>query len=101
MKDASLPPDIVAMLRIVTDPTRWRLYERLRNGSASVGTLATELQITEKLVSHHLQVLRRSGIVHSERDASDARWVYYQLNPVMLKTLHDAVQLLFTLLSLS
>ena len=95
MSQPASPSDIVVVLRMLTDPTRWRIYVILRRGSASVGVLAAELQVTEKLVSHHLQVMRRAGIVHAERDASDARWVYYHLDVLMLATLHGALAHLF------
>ncbi|MPZ13156.1 MAG: metalloregulator ArsR/SmtB family transcription factor [Chloroflexi bacterium] len=51
-----------------------------------------ELQATfdwpQPLISHHLGVLRKSGLV---RDRRDAQWVYYSLVPERLAELREAL----------
>jgi ArsR family transcriptional regulator len=37
-----------------------------------------------------LRVLREAGLVDVERDALDARWVYYSINPGALHALREA-----------
>jgi DNA-binding transcriptional ArsR family regulator len=49
------------------DPTRRRLVERLSQGPASVSDLAKPLGITLAAVVQHLQVLERSGVVHTHK----------------------------------
>lgn len=49
------------------DPTRRRLVERLSRGPASVSDLAKPLGITLAAVVQHLQVLERSGVVHTQK----------------------------------
>jgi ArsR family transcriptional regulator len=72
--------EVLAVLRALADPTRLRIFLLLRQGEACVCELAGALDLAENLVSHHLRVLRRAGLVQDRRDPSDARWVYYQLD---------------------
>ena len=39
------------------------------------------LDLPQSLVSNHLAVLRRNGLVESRRDAEDARWIFYRASP--------------------
>ena len=68
------------ILRALADPTRLRIFRQLREGEACVCEIAAELDLAENLVSHHLRVFRKIGLVHDRRDPSDARWVYYHLS---------------------
>jgi len=93
---SSAPEEFVgAALRTLADPTRFRLYLKLRQGEACVCELADELGLAENLVSHHLKALRVVGFVRDRRDPADARWVYYQLDPATLTTLFAALGALF------
>jgi len=49
------------------DPTRRAIVEKLSEGSISVSRLAKPLDITLAAVVQHLQVLERSGLVHTEK----------------------------------
>lgn len=75
---------IAGALKVLSDPTRLRIFAFLRAGEACVCEIAGDLGLAENLVSHHLGVLRREGLVRDRRDASDARWVYYHLEPERL-----------------
>jgi DNA-binding transcriptional ArsR family regulator len=86
---------LTSLLRVLADPTRMRIFLLLREGEACVCELADTLQLAENLVSHHLSVLRRAGLVRDRREASDARWVYYTLDAAALSRLHDEVGALF------
>jgi len=44
-------------LTALADPTRRRVFERLRSGPASVGDLAAELPVSRPAVSQHLCAL--------------------------------------------
>ncbi len=86
---------IAPLLRLLSDPTRLRIFSLLREGEACVCELASALGLAENLVSHHLGALRRAGLVRDRRDASDARWVYYTLDAAELDRAHAAVSALF------
>jgi len=49
------------------DPTRRAIVEKLSKGPISVSRLAKPLAITLAAVVQHLQVLERSGLVHTEK----------------------------------
>ena len=49
------------------DPTRRAIVERLSTGPQSVSLLAGPLKITVTAVSQHLQILKDSGLVHTEK----------------------------------
>src|SRR5260370_23063873 len=62
-------------LTALADPTRRRVFERLRSGPASVGDLAAELPVSRPAVSQHLKALKIAGLVTDKPDG--ARRVYY------------------------
>ena len=49
------------------DPTRRAIVEKLSEGPVSVSRLAKPLDITLAAVVQHLQVLEKSGLVHTEK----------------------------------
>src|SRR5512134_2965105 len=75
-------------LKILADPTRLRIFNLLMQGVQCNCELGDQLQLPRNLISHHLNVLRQAGLVALERDAVDARWVYYSINPTALAELN-------------
>lgn len=61
-------------LSALADPTRRRIFERLRTGPRAVGKLAAGLPVSRPAVSQHLKVLKEAGLVQENRDG--ARRVY-------------------------
>jgi DNA-binding transcriptional ArsR family regulator len=49
------------------DPTRRAIVEKLSEGPISVSRLAKPLEITLAAVVQHLQILEKSGLVHTEK----------------------------------
>jgi len=49
------------------DPTRRAIVEKLSEGPISVSHLAKPLDITLAAVVQHLQILEKSGLVHTEK----------------------------------
>ena len=49
------------------DPTRRAIIEKLSEGPVSVSRLAKPLDITLAAVVQHLQVLEKSGLVHTQK----------------------------------
>ncbi len=62
-------------LAALADPTRRRVFERLRSGPKAVGAIARGLPVSRPAVSQHLKVLKRAGLVMDRPDG--ARRVYY------------------------
>lgn len=57
-------------LAALADPTRRRLYARLRRRPHAVGELARALAISQPAVSQHLRVLRRARLVSERREGT-------------------------------
>lgn len=69
-----LPPLLVEQIaqrfRVLGEPMRIRLLDRLRDGEASVQELTETLGTTQQNVSKHLGVLHAAGIVSRRRDGN-------------------------------
>jgi DNA-binding transcriptional ArsR family regulator len=65
-------------LAALADPTRRRVFERLRGGPKSVGALAVGLPVSRPAVSQHLKVLKDAGLV---RDAVEGTRHVYSIDP--------------------
>ena len=77
------PTDVIALadrLKAVAEPKRLRILQMLTEGVQCNCELGASLQMAPNLISHHLRILREAGLVDLERDALDARWVYYSVN---------------------
>lgn len=77
---------VLPVLRALAEPLRWRIVELLAGEELCVCHLGEELGVAQPLVSHHLGVLRRAGLVASERHRY---WTYYRLRPQALAALAD------------
>ena len=62
-------------LHSLSDPTRRRVFEKLRSGPQSVGALARGLPVSRPAVSQHLKVLKDAGLVGDRSEG--VRRVYY------------------------
>src|SRR5215472_11508778 len=62
-------------LQCLSDPTRRRVFEKLRAGPQSVGVLARGLPVSRPAVSQHLKVLKDAGLVSDRSEGT--RRVYY------------------------
>lgn len=63
-----------ATLAVLGDPTRRRVFERLRSGPCSVNGLAAGLPVSRPAVSQHLKALKAAGLV--EERSRGARRIY-------------------------
>lgn len=62
-------------LECLSDPTRRRVFERLRGGPKSVGALAKGLPVSRPAVSQHLRALKQAGLVSDKPEGT--RRIYY------------------------
>jgi DNA-binding transcriptional ArsR family regulator len=62
-------------LNCLSDPTRRRVFERLRGGPKSVGVLAQGLPVSRPAVSQHLKSLKDAGLVKDRTEGT--RRLYY------------------------
>ena len=68
----------------LADPTRRRLFERLRRRPHTVGELARLVAISQPAVSQHLRVLRQARLVGHRQDGTRR---FYQATPAGLADL--------------
>jgi DNA-binding transcriptional ArsR family regulator len=62
-------------LTALADPTRQRVFERLKAGPKSVGAIARGLPVSRPAVSQHLKVLKEAGLVQDRPEGT--RRVYF------------------------
>ncbi len=76
-----LPEDLVELIaqrfRALSEPTRIKLLDRLRDGEATVLELTASIGTTEQNVSKHLGVLHRAGIVARRKQGN---FSYYSID---------------------
>ena len=73
-------------LSALADPTRRRVFERLKGGPQPVGRIARGLPVSRPAVSQHLKVLKEAGLVADQ--AEGTRRVYY-IDPAGLGALRQ------------
>ena len=64
-----------AALAALADPTRRRVFERLKSGPHAVGEIARGMPVSRPAVSQHLKVLKDAGLVADRPEGT--RRVYY------------------------
>jgi ArsR family transcriptional regulator, nickel/cobalt-responsive transcriptional repressor len=69
---------VAKRLAAIGEPTRIRIIDLLVSGTKSVSEIATLLRIEIVNVSHHLGVMKNSGIV---KEKKRGRFVDYSLHP--------------------
>lgn len=68
----------------MADETRFQILLTLKKGERCVCDIMDELDKEQSLISHHLQALRKCGLVHKRREGKK---IIYRLDPPILKFL--------------
>lgn len=68
----------VDRLKVLADRTRLEVVRQLMDGPKHVAEINAKLGVEQSLLSHHLKILRDTGLVLAERDG---KAVLYQLAP--------------------
>ncbi|HEV2034521.1 MAG TPA: ArsR family transcriptional regulator [Candidatus Dormibacteraeota bacterium] len=87
-------------VRLLGHDIRWQLARQLSRSDRKVGELVEAVGERQNLVSYHLGLLRRAGLVSERRSSRDSRDIYYSLNvgglreglDQSLATLHPALR---------
>jgi ArsR family transcriptional regulator len=72
--------EIITVLKALGEPNRMRIFAELMNGDSCNRELQDNLNLAPNLLSHHLRVLSKAGLVSSRRDQIDGRWLYYSVD---------------------
>lgn len=68
--------EVTPTLRTLAHPLRLRILDILRRGERSVGEIADSLEKPQALTSHHLGIMRNSGVISARRDGPN---VFYRV----------------------
>ena len=67
---------VARRFRLLAEPMRIRLLDRLRDGEATVGELSGALETSQQNVSKHLAALAEAGMLGRRKDGNH---VYYRI----------------------
>jgi ArsR family transcriptional regulator len=94
-------PDLLTAFKALADPTRLKILDLLKaRGKSCCDLIAREerglcacdieaaVGLSQAAVSHHMDLLRRSGLVEAEKRG---RWMFYRRNEAALAGLAEAV----------
>ncbi len=81
--------ELANLLKLLSDPSRLAIFDLLMQGVQCNCEIGDNLKMPMNLISHHLKVLRDAGLVKAERDATDARWIYYSVNQKVIGQLRE------------
>ncbi len=63
------------LFKTLADPTRRAIFERLcREGEQTVGALTRIAGVSQPVVSRHLSVLKRAGLVHDRHEGRNTHY---------------------------
>ena len=75
-----LPDELAALIaarfKLLSEPMRIKLLDRMRNGEMSVQQLASDVGTTQQNVSKHLGALAAAGVVGRRKEGN---FVYYRV----------------------
>ena len=83
--------DFARMFKALGDPVRLRLLSLVAShegGEACVCDISMQFDLSQPTISHHLKVLRETGLLDCERRGT---WVYYWVIPEALQQLSDVL----------
>jgi ArsR family transcriptional regulator len=84
-RSRKLPQDLVQTARVnavLSDGNRLRILCLLKNGELCVCEIWRLLSLAQNLVSHHLMMLKKAGLLHSRKDGLR---VFYSINQPRLR----------------
>lgn len=81
------------LFKQISDGTRLRIFWLLCHCEECVSNVAAVMEMSDPAVSHHLKLLRKSGLIQSRRDG---REVYYRMaDTEQARLIHRACEELF------
>lgn len=71
--------NLVTFSRALAEPTRWRIIRLVLVDALCVCELADILEMPQSSVSSHVQIIRKAGLLESEKCE---KWTYFRIAPV-------------------
>lgn len=81
------------LFKALNDPTRRKILDLLKEKDLTAGEIAEEFDISKPSISHHLEQLKKAGLVSTERNG---QFITYLLDTTMLE---EAAQWLIQLMN--
>jgi ArsR family transcriptional regulator, arsenate/arsenite/antimonite-responsive transcriptional repressor len=69
------------LFKALNDSTRREILELLKKGDLTAGDIADKFNITKTSISHHLDLLKQAGLVHSTKNG---QFILYSLNTTVM-----------------
>jgi DNA-binding transcriptional ArsR family regulator len=69
------------LFKAFNDPTRRAILELLKNKDLTAGEIAEQFDMSFPSISHHLEILKRSGLLVSVKEG---QFVYYSINTTVM-----------------
>ncbi|MCX6250076.1 MAG: autorepressor SdpR family transcription factor [Bacteroidetes bacterium] len=79
------------IFKALNDPTRREILTMLRKGEMTAGDIAAKFDMTAPSISHHLDKLKRAGLVTTVKQG---QYVLYSINTTIVD---DLIQFVLTL----
>ena len=70
-----------ALFKALNDTTRREILELLKKRDLTAGEIADRCNISKPSISHHLDLLKQAGLVHSVKEG---QYIYYSLNTTVM-----------------
>lgn len=70
-----------ALFKALNDATRREILELLKKKDLTAGEIADRFNISKPSISHHLDLLKQAGLVHSVKEG---QFIYYSLNTTVM-----------------
>ena len=86
---------LIPVLKALAEPNRLRIFNHLMQGDSCNCELGDALELAPNLLSHHLRVLSKAGLVQARRDSIDKRWIYYAVAIAQVDTIRAMLHDLF------
>ncbi len=83
------------LLKTIAEPNRLKIIRLLMQGVQCNCEIGSNLQMAPNLISHHLSVLKKAGLVAFIRHPTDARWIYYSINRNNMDWLQEQINSFF------
>jgi ArsR family transcriptional regulator len=80
-----------SIFKVLSDPTRLKLFSMLLSGVHCNCELGGITGLPNNLISHHMHVLIKAGLIHSQRKPDDARWILYSVDYEQLGQLQQVL----------
>ncbi len=78
----------IEVIKALSDETRLEILDLLGNNEMNVNEIADKCTVSRPTISHHLQIMKRAGILVSRKEGKE---IYYSINIHTLATFGEAV----------